>query len=85
MIYNNVPVLSPVLKKPHGFPVISWGFALMLRRALTPGLLLSFSLASDLSHPDPQLESGHPTEPNRNHPTPRGQQSHPQLICRELS
>ena len=34
MTYNNVPILSPVLKKPHGFPVISWGFALMMRRAL---------------------------------------------------
>ena len=36
----------------------------------SPGLLLSFSLALDLSHPDLSLNQSHPTEPDRNHRTP---------------
>ena len=51
----------------------------------SPGLLLSFSLASDLSHPDPQLESESLNWTRSESSNPRGQQSHPQLICKEPS
>ena len=69
MIYSNVPVLSPILKKLHGFLVLSWGFALMMRRAL-------LGCCSPLAWPQTwaiqtlSLNQSHPTEPDQNHPTP---------------